>query len=145
MFEDPVAQIEPQEVAGRQRKRILIVDDDEAQVFSLHYRLKKLGFETLTAYSGREALEIAADGRLDLVLLDLRLPDTDGFVVCQKLADSPTTCAIPIIILSAMESPDIVRRARSAGCEYYIRKPYDPNVLLTLIETALKFDVGMDW
>ena len=79
----------------------------------------------------------------DLVLLDLRLPDATGFEVCEDLADSPCTCGTPIIILSAMEGPDIVRQARRVGCEFYVRKPYDPNVLLTLIEHALQQE--RDW
>jgi twitching motility two-component system response regulator PilH len=72
-----------------------------------------------------------------LVLLDLRLPDADGFNVCQELADASETCTIPVIILSGMERPDIIRRSRAAGCQYYVRKPYDPNALLILVQHAI--------
>jgi CheY-like chemotaxis protein len=72
-----------------------------------------------------------------LILLDLRLPDADGFSVCQELADSSETCAIPVIILSGMERPDIIRRSRAAGCQYFVRKPYDPNALLILVQHAI--------
>jgi len=117
--------------------QILVVDDDEAQTLALEHRLTRLGYRALIAHSGRQALAIAASQRLDLVILDLRLPDASGLEVCAELTDSPKTCDVPVIILSAMERPDIVRRARSAGCGYYVRKPYDPNVLLTLIENSL--------
>ncbi len=70
-------------------------------------------------------------------MLDLRLPDADGFEVCQQLADSPETCAIPVIILSGLEEPDILRRCRAAGCQFFLRKPYDPNALLTLIRQSI--------
>lgn len=58
--------------------------------------------------------------------------------VCQQLVDNPATCDIPVIILSGMQRPDIIRRSRSAGCRYYVRKPYDPNALLVLIDQAIE-------
>ena len=73
----------------------------------------------------------------DLVLLDLRLPTSDGLSVCQQLTDAPETCGIPVIIVSGMERPDIVRRSRAVGCQYFVRKPYDPSALLVLVEHAL--------
>jgi CheY-like chemotaxis protein len=76
-----------------------------------------------------------------LILLDLRLPDLDGFTLCRELVDAPETCDIPVIILSGMERPDIIRRCRAAGSQYFVRKPYDPNALLVLIHEAL---VGWD-
>jgi CheY-like chemotaxis protein len=145
MLDETIAQLEPQQAGSSRPSRILIVDDDQAQVFALHYRLKKLGYETAAAYSGCEALEAASQMRPDLVVLDLRLPDTTGFDVCERLADAPSTCGVPIIIVSAMERPDIVRQARSAGCAYYVRKPYDPNVLLALIKNSLEQDTDAEW
>lgn len=143
MVAEPILDPKPQDVVDDRPKRVLVVDDDEAQVMALRYRLEQLGYEVASALSGKRALAVAAERRPDLVLLDLRLPDTTGFDVCEELADSPITCGTPIIIVSGMEGPDIVRRARSVGCEYYLRKPYDPNVLLTLIESALRAEG--DW
>ncbi len=51
--------------------------------------------------------------------------------------DNEATCDIPVIVVSGMESPDVIRRSRAAGCYYYLRKPYDPNALLTLIQQAI--------
>jgi len=119
------------------RRRILIVDDDDAMVDLLGQRLGRQGFEVLVAASGEEGLAIARDRRPDLVVLDLRLPDADGFSICQELADSIETGSIPVIILSGMERPDIIRRSRAAGCQYFVRKPYDPNALLILVEHAI--------
>jgi len=119
------------------RRTILIVDDDEALAEVLAYRLTQQGFETLSTGLGKRGLALARSERPDLIILDLRLPDVEGFTVCQELADSPRTCNIPVLILSGMERPDIVRRSRLAGCCYFVRKPYDPNALLVLIRQAL--------
>ena len=80
----------------------------------------------------------AREHRPDLVLLDVRLPDLDGFTVCEELVDSPDTCDIPIIIVSGSDRTDIVRSSRAAGCEFFVSKPYDPNVLLTLDRARLE-------
>lgn len=116
---------------------ILIIDDDDAMVDVLSQRLSRQGYEIVVAASGDEGLAVARDRRPNLVLLDLRLPDADGFSICQQLADDSGTCTIPVIILSGMERPDIIRRSRAAGCQYYVRKPYDPNALLILVQHAL--------
>ena len=143
MTEGPVAQLEPAEAECPNCQTILVIDDDESQVAALDYCLRRQGFRVVTAFSGYRALELARQAEPHLILLDLRLPDIEGFDVCAKLADAPETSGIPIIILSGMERPDIVRQARSAGCQFFVRKPYDPNVLLTLIQHALQRE--LDW
>lgn len=134
-------QLTPLETEKRQT--ILIVDDDEAMVDVLSRRLKQQGFKTISADSGTAGLAAAQSQIPALIVLDLRLPDTDGFTVCQRLVDSAETCDIPVIILSGMERPDIIRRSRAAGCNYFVRKPYDPNALLVLIRQAL--DESESW
>jgi CheY-like chemotaxis protein len=62
----------------------------------------------------------------------------EGFSIGEELADDPSTSGVPVIVLSGMERPDIIRRARAAGCQYFIRKPYDPNALLVLIRSAIE-------
>jgi DNA-binding response OmpR family regulator len=116
---------------------ILIVDRDVDQAFCLSRRLSTQGFITVTADRGLLAMGIAQAETPDLILLDVSLPDRDGLDVCRDLTDSPVTCHIPIIVLSDLAHPNMVRLARSAGCEFFLRKPYDPNVLLTLIEATL--------
>ena len=120
------------------RQSILVIDDDAALADVLSRRLKQQGFYTKTADSGTEGLSMARSEHPDLILLDLRLPDKDGFSICEELADSPGTCNIPVIILTGMEQPDIIRRSRLAGCYYFVRKPYDPNALLVLIRQAIE-------
>jgi CheY-like chemotaxis protein len=124
------------------RQTILLVDDDEALLEVLSRRLSRQGFDTVTADSGESGLAKARADRPTLIVLDLRLPDRDGFDICQELDESPETCGIPKIILSGMVRPDIIRRARQVGCQYFVRKPYDPNALLVLIRQAIDETTG---
>ena len=133
LLEEPRAR----RLCRRELPKILIIDDDDVMADVLGQRLGRQGFQVLTAASGQEGLALARQHAPSLVLLDLRLPDADGFNVCQELADDTGTCTIPVIILSGMERPDIIRRSRAAGCQYYVRKPYDPNALLILVQHAI--------
>ena len=142
-IEEPTVEPREESLAASHRRTILIVDDDPAQVEVLSHRLRNLGFQAISAHSGEAGLRLAKSEHPDLVLLDLRLPDTDGLSVCSQLVDSPATNDIPVIIVSGMEQPDIIRRTRAAGCRFYLRKPYDPNALLTLIQNAL--DAADEW
>ncbi len=116
---------------------ILIIDDDRDQVTALGQRLQRQGFDILTAASGQLGLAAAHHDRPSLILLDLRLPDMSGLSVCRRITDSPQTCGIPVIVVTAMEGPRILRDVRAAGAHYFVRKPYDPNALLVLIRSAL--------
>ena len=117
---------------------ILIIEDDAGAAEALERRLTSQGYDVRTAATGNQGLLLAKTDRPDLVILDLGLPDVDGFTVCQDLADSPETCGIPVIVLSGMARPDVIRRSRAAGCQFYVRKPYDPSALLILVERAIE-------
>lgn len=117
---------------------VLIVDDDADIVESLAYRLSQQGFATCTAGTGNEAILRARCDHPAAILLDLGLPDMDGLAVCEELVDSSETCEIPIIVVSGADRHDILRRCRSAGCRFFLRKPYDPDALLTLLRQAIR-------
>jgi CheY-like chemotaxis protein len=130
--------LEERRASPREEGRsILIVDDDQSLLDALAVRLRGQGFSTTTAASGKQALVLAHSEMPRLILLDLCLPDMDGLALCQQLVDDERTSEIPVIIVSGLDQPDIIRRARAAGCQYFVHKPYDPNVLLTLIERAI--------
>jgi len=124
------------------RHHVLIVDDEESIAEPLRLRLERQGFSAIVAKSGSQALEFARRERPHCITLDLGLPDIDGFELCQKLVDDEATCEIPVIIVSGLERPDVIRRSRAAGCHFYVRKPYDPNALLTLIRQAIEESQG---
>jgi CheY-like chemotaxis protein len=119
------------------RHSVLVIDDDDSLSDVLSHRLKKQGFRTIAAYSGKAGLAKAKDLQPSAILLDLGLPDADGLSICEQLSDSPETCAIPILIVSGRDEPGLVRRCRAAGCHYFLRKPYDPNALLVLVRQAI--------
>jgi len=125
------------QVAVRQRVKILIIDDDAARAGQLARRLGRQGFAILWARSGESGLAIASSERPGLAVLDLQGLDDEQLAVCGQLVDGPATCGIPVLVLSDTDSPDAVRRCRAAGCHFFLRTPYDPNVLLTLIRRAL--------
>ena len=137
MIYDPQVELAPEFDITTPRRKILIIDDDREQVDVLAYRLERLGFTAATAHEGRSGLRKAQTSSPDLVLLDLNLPDVDGFEVCREIVDSPSTCGLPVIVVSGEDGENIVRDCRAAGSEFFIRKPYDPNVLLTVIEQAI--------
>lgn len=118
--------------------RILIVEDDADQREWLEYRFRLLGFETYMAATGTEGFELARRQRPDVVVLDAWLPDLDGREICRRLVDDAGTCDIPVILVSGLEQGDLVRSARRAGCRFFLKKPYDPNALLALVECALQ-------
>ena len=134
----------PEKIVVGKQQTILIIDDDEVLSDVLSRRLQQQGFKALTADSGQCGMARARADQPSLILLDLNLPDTDGITLCEQLADDLETYAIPVIILTGMERPDILRRCRAAGCHYYLRKPYDPNALLILIRQAIQDAHGSD-
>jgi two-component system cell cycle sensor histidine kinase/response regulator CckA len=137
MIHDAGVELQPVEQLQERERTVLIIDDDAAQSESLAWRLQSQGFETLTASLGRRGLVLARSERPDVILLDLQLPDIDGLKVCQELTDSPATAGIPVVIISGHDRADVVRQARSAGSEFFLRKPYDPNVVLMIVEQAI--------
>jgi CheY-like chemotaxis protein len=110
-------------------KRILIVDDEERVREMIGFRLRLFGYEVLEAANGREALDVAQREKPDLVLLDVMMPELDGFQVCSRLKQDEATRGIPVVILTAKAEAKDVTRAVNSGAADYVVKPYDPVVL----------------
>jgi DNA-binding response OmpR family regulator len=118
-------------------KRILIVEDDTDMVELLRFNLKTVGYALGTAADGIEALKKAWSIRPDLILLDLMLPELDGFAVCDILRRDPKTASIPIIILTAVSSQLSRLAGLDAGANAYLTKPVSPKYLLQCIQELL--------
>jgi adenylate cyclase len=118
--------------------RILVVDDMEANRALLSRRLGRDGHSVSVANSGRAALELLAETDFDLVLLDLMMPDMNGFEVLRRLKDDPAAQHIPVIMISALDEIDSIVRCIEAGAEDYISKPFDPVLLGARIDASLE-------
>lgn len=113
---------------------ILIVDDVEVNVFYITTLLSKIGYKTLTATNGKEALEITLEKDPDLILLDIMMPVMGGMEVARILKSMPEKQNIPIIFLSALNSSEDVVEGFEAGGADYISKPFKKDELLTRIK-----------
>ena len=113
----------------------LVIIEDEPETLSLFKEFLGLfGFDVQGAITGADGLALIAEHKPDLVLLDLMLPDTDGYQVCEQLRDEEETAHMPIIILSARTNPDDVRRGYHAGATLYLKKPVNLDRLLSEVQ-----------
>ncbi len=122
------------------QKKILVIDDQPDNVFLLQDRLNKEGINVLTAYDGKNGIKLAEQELPDLILLDVMMPDMDGFEVCTKISGNEITKHIPIIMLTALNSPDDIQKGFSCGAFDYIKKPYSKVELLARVKSALRFN-----
>lgn len=117
------------------KRRILIVDDEKNIVDILKFNLNKESFDTLEAYDGKQALEIAEKEKPDLIILDIMLPEMDGFTVCRKLRQTMQT---PILMLTAREEEVDKVLGLELGADDYITKPFSPRELMARVKANLR-------
>jgi PleD family two-component response regulator len=115
---------------------ILIVDDNSLNV-SLLETVLSVAYLTRSASQGIQALDIAREVLPDLILLDIMMPEMDGYEVCQRLKDDPLLRDIPVIFLSILESTEIKVKAFKSGCVDYITKPFQADEVLARVRTHL--------
>ena len=118
--------------------RILIVDDEPFNVDYLEQELDDLGYQSLSASNGFEALQVVEDETPDLVLLDIMMPGMDGFEVLSRLKNNDTNRHIPVIVISAMSDMASIVRGIELGAEDYLPKPFDEVLLRARISSALE-------
>jgi DNA-binding response OmpR family regulator len=119
--------------------KILVVDDQPINVQLLKRKLEKESIEVLTAYSGQEALDLVAQTKPDLILLDVMMPAMDGIEVCQRLQGDDSTRHIPIIFITARTSKEGKIEGLGVGAVDYITKPIDLDETLARVRTQLRF------
>ena len=123
---------------------LLVVDDDANNRDVLSRRLHRQGHEVETATSGAEALELMRATAFDLVLLDIMMPDMDGYEVLGRIKTDPLLSHIPVIMISALNELQSVVRCISAGAEDYLAKPFEPVLLQARIGACLEKKRGRD-
>ena len=109
--------------------RVLIIDDNPMMVKTLSAVVGCHGHETLVACGGQEALDIIKAGRPDIVLLDLMMPDVDGFETLRRLRVMPQGRELPVVVITAREEENLKDRVISAGGDGYLQKPFDVKTL----------------
>jgi two-component system, cell cycle response regulator DivK len=115
------------------RKRIMVVEDQEDNRRILRDLLTNAGYEIVEAENGEQALAFAARERPDLILMDIQLPLLDGYEVTRRIKADPALRAIPIIAITSYALSGDENKARAAGCDAYVTKPYSPRALLAKI------------
>ncbi len=127
----------PQERTERKR-RILVADDDQRVVELLQITLTGSGYEVLCASDGQEALEVAIAKKPDLVILDVKMPKSDGFEVCESLKKGNDQPCPPVILISGQSDASSRLQGLLRGADDFLIKPFSPKELLAKIERALK-------
>jgi len=120
-----------------EQPKILIVDDSVDTVDLLNKRLSFEGYRTLSAYNGQEALQQAAEHNPDLIVLDIMMPDMDGYEVCERLKASKNTRYIPILMLTAKSGLEHKIKGLDVGANDYLGKPFDYKELSARIKSLL--------
>ncbi len=118
-------------------KRILVVEDQEDNRQILRDLLANAGFDMIEAEDGAQAVAAASKHRPDLILMDIQLPMVDGYEATRRIKADPALSAIPIIVVTSYALSGDEDKARAAGCDAYVAKPYSPRALLAKIREYL--------
>ncbi len=119
------------------KKRLLVVDDEVDIGETVKIRLEVNGYSVNLAYDGLDGIDKAVKTRPDLILLDILMPQVDGFEVCRRLRKIPETQNIPIIMLTAIKSPESLQKAKEAGAQDYLVKPFESGELVEIVRFYL--------
>ncbi len=120
------------------KKKILVIDDMPNVVTMVKARLEASGYEVITALDGQQGLTYANAEKPDLIILDIVMPAGGGYSVYTRLRMSPKTRSVPVIFLTAKDKPEDVARAYKLGAEYFVKKPYKPEMLLGTVKKVLE-------
>ncbi|MEO0097674.1 MAG: response regulator [candidate division WOR-3 bacterium] len=123
---------------SEKKYKILLVEDEENLRELLKYQLENAGYQVITASDGLEALNLARQHKVDLIILDLMLPKLDGYTVCRLLKFSEQYRKIPLIMATARTNPEDKERGLEMGADFYLTKPLNSQELLNKIKELLK-------
>lgn len=118
-------------------KKILAIDDENDALLIIKTALSSEGYEVITATNGYDGLAMAEEQQPDLIILDLMMPEMNGFEVLTQLKSNDLTGQIPVIVVSGLSDKEKIRMALSKGTDYYIIKPYEYDDLINKVRQAL--------
>lgn len=119
-------------------KKILIIEDDKDIVEMIKYNLEKERYSSVVSFNGKQGISLAKKNNPDIILLDLMLPDIDGFDVCKLLKNNELTDRIPIIMLTAKSREADKVAGLELGADDYLTKPFSPRELIARIKAVLR-------
>lgn len=117
-----------------EKKKILIVEDEESLLKLESILLMSHGYDVTGVQNGRAALEQLAADKPDLVILDIMLPEIDGFEVCRRIKENPETRDIPVVMLTAKKSSQDYDKGIAVGASAYITKPFKSAKIMEVIQ-----------
>jgi len=120
------------------RKKILIVEDIPGLIHILELEVQRLGYETILANNGEEAVEMALAQLPNLIMMDIMMPEMDGLEAARLIRENPHTRAIPIIAVTALSSRKDKEKCLESGCDDYLSKPFTASQLSSSITTLLE-------
>lgn len=120
------------------RKLVLVVEDQPDNRAILRDLLNSAGFEVREAQSGIEGIEAAVRWQPNLILMDIQMPEMDGYEATQRIKANPVTTAIPVIAVTSYALSGDELKARTAGCDDYVTKPFSPRALLATVRAWLE-------
>jgi len=120
------------------RKKILIVEDIPGLIHILELEVQRLGYETILANNGEEAVEMALAQLPNLIMMDIMMPEMDGLEAARLIRENPKTCSIPIIAVTALSSRKDKEKCLESGCDDYLSKPFTASQLSSSITELLK-------
>src|SRR5262245_13715137 len=124
--------------------RVLVVDDIPANVKLLEARLSAEYFDVVTAVNGVDALKLCERAECDVVLLDVMMPDMDGFEVCQRLKSNPATHHIPVVMVTALDQPSDRVKGLQAGADDFLTKPVSDVALIARVRSLTRLKMLTD-
>jgi type IV pilus assembly protein PilB len=124
--------------AARTKPRVLVTDDEPITRMLIKLLLERENFEVLEATNGKEAVDVAVRERPDLLLIDLNMPEVDGYQAIGRLRRDMSLANMPILVLTAEDGPGIERRVLQLGADDYILKPFDPEILLSRVRAVFR-------
>ena len=118
-------------------KKILVVDDDPYILMSLEFLMRKNGFDVMVARNGTEALEIVEKQVPDIVLLDIMMPDVDGYAICKHIKSSKKLKEAKVVFMSAKSKETDIQKGYDLGASLYVTKPFSTRQLLKQVQELI--------
>lgn len=119
-------------------RNILVIEDNQQNMYLTTFILEKHGHKVIQAWDGRQGIEAAAQNIPDLILLDIQLPEMDGYAVAASLKSNPLLAKVPIVAVTSYAMAGDRERILAAGCNGYIEKPINPETFIEQLSMFLK-------